>query len=410
MKRLPLSLLVTFTILAFIQVATSRDLRQVTEPKTPQTCTSLRGDGKLVTEEIQKALNSCAKGKAVALSSGNFVSGPLTIPSGVSLLIDKGVTLTASNDAALYNTETKICGTLNERYDGCKNFITMTGNTGSGIYGQGTIDGQGDKKIAGKDITWWQLTSQAKAAKKNQNNPTLIRINNGVDITLHQITLKNSPYFHVISYGTNGFTVWGITIDTPSNTANTDGIDPGGSQNVTIANCNINTGDDNIAITAFNSPSRYISILNNHLGHGSSMGIGSGTSHGVSDVTVSGMTLINSRFGLYIKSNTQTGGLVSNIVYENICITNSPKPITLDVYRSTSGSLTPQFTNIVLNNVRAVTRGTVVVRGISSSHPGQVTIKDVHVAKGSKIQVTNAKVTGTWAEDASGTCGYAGNK
>nr|ANJ43578.1 glycoside hydrolase family 28 [Aretaon asperrimus] len=410
MQRLSLSLLVTFTILAFIQVATARDLRQVTEPKTPPTCTSLRGDGKLVTEEIQKALNSCGKGKAVALSSGNFVSGPLTIPSGVSLVIDKGVTLTASNDAALYNKENKICGTINVQYYGCKSLITIDGNTGGGVYGQGMIDGQGDKKIAGKDVTWWQLTNQAKAEKKSQNNPVLISVTNSVDITLHQFTLKNGPYFHIGSSNVNGFTVWGITIDTPSTTGNTDGIDTSGSQNVTIANCNINTGDDNIAIASYNAPTRYISVLNNHFGHGSSMGIGSGTVHGVSDVTVSGLTLINSRFGLYIKSNTQTGGLVNNIVYENICITNSPKPITLDVYRSKSGHSTPQFTNIVLNNVRAVTRGTVVVRGISSSHPGQVTIKDVHLTKGSKVEVSNAKVTGTWAEDASGTCGYAGNK
>ena len=70
------------------------------------------------------------------------------------------------------------------------------------------------------------------------------------NFTLYRITLKNSANFHVAYSGGNGFTAWGVKINTPKNARNTDGIDPGNSTNVTITHCFIHTGDDNVAIKA----------------------------------------------------------------------------------------------------------------------------------------------------------------
>jgi polygalacturonase len=39
-----------------------------------------------------------------------------------------------------------------------------------------------------------------------------------------------------------------VTIQAPPDSPNTDGIDPSHSRNVTISNCAIDTGGDNIAI------------------------------------------------------------------------------------------------------------------------------------------------------------------
>nr|ANJ43579.1 glycoside hydrolase family 28 [Aretaon asperrimus] len=410
MKQQSINILTTFTTLVLIQFATARDLRNVTEPKTPESCTTLKASGTIDTEAIQQALDSCAKGKAVALSSGTFVSGPLIIPSGVSLLVDSGVTLKASTDPALFDSGSNTCGTITDRRGRCKSFIPMSGVTGSGIYGKGTIDGQGDQKIKGKNVTWHELSYEALAANKNQNNPQLIRINNCVDITLHQITLRNSPLYHVVGYMTNGFTVWGITINTPQHTRNTDGVNPAGSQNVTIAHCNISTGDDNIAISALSGPARHISVLNNYFSYGSSMAIGSGTTHGVSDVLVSGLTLNNSRFGLFIKSDSKNGGLVSNVTYENVCIENSPKPITVDMYHVKGGNRTPESRDIFYNNIRVLTNGTFEFHGMSKDHRVEATLNNVHMAKNSKWTLLNSKVSGSWVDDASGTCGYTGNQ
>ena len=89
--------------------AKAQDTRQVTEPKIPASCVQLPAqlramsdklaeadEGKLDTTRIQSALDKCKPGMAVELkpSSGNnaFLTGPLEMRTGVTLLIDEGVT------------------------------------------------------------------------------------------------------------------------------------------------------------------------------------------------------------------------------------------------------------------------------------------------------------------------------
>nr|ANJ43617.1 glycoside hydrolase family 28 [Medauroidea extradentata] len=406
-----LSFLVAVAVLVLVHDVTARDLRHVTEPKTPEICTTLMTNGKDNTQAIQKALDSCAKGKAVALTAGIFYSGPLTIPSGVSLVVRQTATLRASTNPKLYDLGGNKCGTIDELGLGCKPFITMHGAKGSGIYGKGTIDGRGGTNMVGNNITWWHLARNAVVVRKLQNNPRLIQINNSMDITIHEITLTNSPFYHLVAHETNGFTVWGIKIIAPRSALNTDGIDPVGTQNVTIAHCNISTGDDDIGIKALTAPTKHVSVLNNHFNGGVGMSIGSETNHGVSDVLISGLTINNTHNGLYIKSNTLRGGLVTNITYENVCVENAGSPIQMDSnYYQYHGNKTPSFRDITIRNVKVLTNGTFIFHGLSASDPIQVTLEDVHITKGSKFSIRNANIKGTWNEDASGHCAYAGNE
>nr|ANJ43618.1 glycoside hydrolase family 28 [Medauroidea extradentata] len=405
------SMLAVCIVMVLTHIGNARDLRNVTEPKTPQTCTSLKATGGDDTAVIQKALASCAKGKAVALSTGTFYSGPLTIPSGVSLLVDKGVTLKAIPNPKLFDTGLKTCGTVDNSGFGCKAFITMVGAKSSGIYGKGIIDGQGGEKMTGTNTTWWKLSRIAMDTGRFQNNPRLIQINDSTDITVYQITLTNSPFYHLTSSKTNGFTVWGIFINSSHATRNTDGIDPTGSQNVTIAHCNISTIDDNIAISAMIAPVRHVSVYNNYLNHGNGLAIGSATNFGVSDVTFTNLTLNDLTYGIYVKSDTKNGGLVTNITYDNICIYRVRYPIALDMfYYNQTGNLMPRFKNIVLKNVRIGTNGSYILHGISDSDPIEVNMTDVHVTKGSPWSVSHAKISGAWKDDNAGRhCRQNGN-
>nr|ANJ43588.1 glycoside hydrolase family 28 [Extatosoma tiaratum] len=392
-------------LVASIHGAAARDLRQVSEPKIPASCVSLRGSGGDETSVLQKALSSCAKGRVVHLASGTFVSGPLTIPSGVGLWVDSGAVLKASTNAKLYDKGKNLCGTVNKEYYGCNPFIHMVNAVGSGIYGKGTIDGQGGVKLVGKSETWWDLAHEAQVKNLNQNNPFLIQIDNSRDITLYQITIKNGPNFQVVVSDTNGFTAWGVTIDTPASARNTDGIDPAGSQNVTITHCSISTGDDNVAIKASSGASRYISITNNHFGRGHGMSIGSETTKGVSDVTVTTLTLDGTDNGLRIKSDRSRGGLVTGVTYTDVCMEKVAHPIILDTdYSHTaSGNLIPEYRNIVFNNIKVLTAGTFTFDGFSDQKPIQATLNDVHIKKGSKWVTKYAKISGKYAEDASGS-------
>ncbi|XP_063216695.1 endo-polygalacturonase-like [Bacillus rossius redtenbacheri] len=395
------ALLITLVVL---HEASTKDLRQISEPKIPAACVSLRGTGRNETAVLQKALNSCGKGKAVHLASGAFVSGPLIVPSGVSLWIDSGAVLKASSNPKEFDTGKNLCGTLNIEYTACKPLIEIKDATGSGIYGKGTIDGQGGVTMTGKSISWWELSHEAQLKNTNHNCPNLIEVRSSKNITLYDITLKNSPGSHAIIELTNGFTAWGITINTPANARNTDGMDPSGSQNITVAHSSISAGDDNIAIKGGNAATRHVSIMNNHFGSGHGMSIGSETYSGVSDVTVTSLTLEGTTNGLRIKSDRSRGGLVTGISYTNVCMKNVANPIVLDTQYShtASGNRIPEYQDITFNNIKVLTPGKFMFNGFSDAKPIMATLSNVHIAKGSTWTASHAKITGRYYEDASG--------
>lgn len=405
---------VCLALLMFIAHTTSvqaGDTRHVSEPLPPQICTVLQADNLVdSTTSIQVALEHCAKGKAVSLvaSKGNnvFYSGPLSLPSGVSLLIDARVTLKAIANPSLFDAGKNSCGTLDDSGNGCQPFILIKNASGSGIYGRGTIDGQGDTPMAGKSQSWWQLAADAKKRNMKQNAPRLIQIDHSENITLYQIILKNSPNFHVVSNNTDGVTLWGITIDTPATARNTDGFDPMGSKNVTLAYSNISTGDDNVAVKAGHQESSHISILDNRFGAGHGMSIGSEVNKGVSDVTVKGLILDGTTNGLRIKSDRSRGGLVTGVTYDNVCMQNVKNPISLNTrYDSNArGQQIPEFQNIVFRNVRVLTAGDFIFEGYNEANPLLVSLQDVHVKKGSVWTNQNVILQGKAAMDAVGSC------
>jgi polygalacturonase len=94
--------------------------------------------------------------------SGAFVTGPLKLRSGVSLLIDAGAVLQASRNPKLYDRGANTCGTIDKSGRGCKPFITIDNAKSSGIYGDGSIDGQGGRVIEGGAESWWQLARRAQ--------------------------------------------------------------------------------------------------------------------------------------------------------------------------------------------------------------------------------------------------------
>nr|ANJ43638.1 glycoside hydrolase family 28 [Ramulus artemis] len=391
-------------VFSVLHETSGRDLRQVTEPKIPAACESLKGSGGDETAVIQKALSSCTKGKTVHLVSGTFVSGPLTIPSGIGLWIDSGVTLKASSNAKLFDKGKNICGTVSTQYNGCNPFISMKNVDGSGIYGKGTIDGQGGVKLTGKSQSWWDLAHEAQVKNQYQNNPTLVDIESSREVILYQVSIVNAPNYHVIVGSTNGFTAWGVTINTPPSTRNTDGIDPAGSQNITIHDCSITTGDDNIAIKAHFAPSRHISVTNCRFGPGHGMSIGSDIDEGVSDLTVENLVQHDSLNGLQIKSDRSRGGLVTNVTYSGVCMRNVTNPIVLNTEysKTATGDHIPEYKGITFSNIEVLTPGKFTFDGFSDAKPIQATLHNVVIAKGSTWVAKHAKITGNYVEGSGG--------
>ena len=168
----------------------------------------------------------------------------------MTLIVDKGATLYETIDPKVMEISPGSCGVVNDLPGrGCKPLISVSHVSGAGVMGDGVIDGRGGVKLLGKNVSAWDLAEQARAGG-SQKVSRLIVADHADNFTLYRITLKNSPNFHVVYNGGDGFTVWGVKIDTPQRLArNTDGIDPGsGAKNITITHSYLREGDDNVAI------------------------------------------------------------------------------------------------------------------------------------------------------------------
>lgn len=421
-------------VLAFVAAAAllslpaiAQDTRQVTEPKIPDSCVQLPAqlrathsminpadEGKLDTERIQNALDKCTPGMAVELkpSSGNnaFLTGPLEMRTGVTLLVDEGVTLFGSRDAKLYDLQGEgmtpgLCGTLAPGapttfpapqrsaplHGGCRPLISVMNAKNVGIMGNGIIDGRGYAKILGKDYSWWELARKAEPKNQRYFNPRMIVASHADGLVLYRITLHNSTNFHVSVNNTDGFTAWDVHLLTPTtkgqDARNTDGIDPGSSTNITIAHSWIDNGDDNVAIKTGVS---HMSVLDNHFYDGHGMSIGSETYRGQSYLLVDGLTEDHTTSGIRIKSNVTRGGLVHDLIYENICMRNVANPIAISPYytnQTTEGFVDPKYVGdripdykaITIRNVVDTTPGDVLLAGLDDAHMTEVTLDGVKV-------------------------------
>lgn len=391
------------------------DSRQVSQPSIPATCTTLSAQLATSNEQfssaaeqsppdtsrLQSALNSCAgSGQAVVLapSGGNnaFLSGPLSLPGGVTMVIDSGVTLYASRNPASYQVSgAPTCGTVASSDNGCQPFITVTGSNAAimgtqGSGGQGAIDGRGGQDILGTSTTWWDLAQQAKNNGGKQNNPRLIEAHNVDNLTLYDVDLINAPIFHIYFEGGSGLTVWGTRIDTPATARNTDGIDADSATNVTVNDSYLQDGDDGIAIKTNSGPASNMTVENSHFYGTHGMSIGSETTFGVTNIlfannTVAGVdssgNVSTDDNGIRIKTDSSVGGTVKQVTYENTCVTQTEHAIELNpFYSSGNGSTTPFYTDIVVLGLKAVSSepgAQSVLEGFNAANPLGLTLENV---------------------------------
>ncbi|HUB52891.1 MAG TPA: pectinesterase family protein [Terracidiphilus sp.] len=368
-------------------MAKAQDSRTVDEPTIPPACVVLKAEIRaphgvinssdefhLDTTRIQEALDHCDQGKSVVLQAQRrndvFLSGPLELRTGVTLVVAAGTALVASRDARLYDLTPGSCGIVSSRGHGCKPLITGNNVQNAGIMGDGSIDGRGGATLLGQNVTWWDLAHEAKVTDQSQSVPWLIVLRHADGFTLYRITLRNSPGFHVGVNQTNGFTAWGVKIMTPKTARNTDGIDPGSSRDVTIEHCFISTGDDDVAVKSSPSgPAENISILHNHFFTGHGMSIGSGTNGGVSHMLVDDLTIDGADNGIRIKSDRSRGGLVHDISYQDVCIRNVKNPLVFTpLYTTFTGDQLPIYRDIALHDVHIETAGNYTLMGLDPQH------------------------------------------
>ena len=332
---------------------------------------------------------NAAGGGTVVVPAGTFLSGPITMKSNVNLYLSAGSVLqilpygngNGSPAGSYPNTGVT---------DNYANFIFGSGLSNIEVSGSGTIEGNGS--------AWWT----AYNANNNITRPCLIRFKACNTVWITGITLQNSPNVHVTlgqssSMGSNG-TISNITVIAPSTSPNTDAIDTWYWNGVSIHDCNLSEGDDNVAMDSY---SQNVTIKHCTFGNGHGVSVGSYATS-VKNVLVDSCTFTGTTNGIRLKSERGRGGLDSTFVYSNITMTNvkypfyitswypsEPYPATAQV-ASTVTSLTPSWNNITFKNI-TVTNSTYagIIYGLPEMYINNVVFDNVQIGATSTGLVTN---------------------
>ena len=261
------------------------------------------GDGAaLNTESIQAAIDAAAKtGETVCVPGGVFLTGTLNL-HGVSLHLEAGAVLKASENLADYPPQDYVHNELGV-------LRAMIVNLG---YDNVTIDGSGTIDLSGKSFY--------DTSVKNVPESRVPFTQAQVDECTYPIGTRPSQciFFH----NSKNVTLRGLTIDTDRNVPNDDGIHFCSCKGAIISDCNISSGDDCIAlsgITNWGKPCEDIVITNCVLRSCSkAIVIGYIYSH-IRNVTISNCIIKESNRGLCFMCNDE-GALVENVRVSNMII------------------------------------------------------------------------------------------
>jgi polygalacturonase len=366
-----------------------------------------RGDGKTFdTAAIQKALDECGKagGGTVKFSPGIYLSQPITIRNKTTVLLEAGATLQACTNQTDFM---KVPGDwLKAKGADFIPFISGDDLTNVTFTGKGTIDGNG--------AVWWEEAEKARQKVSGYvlPRPRLIIFKRCKNLRLSGIRLINSPSSHLLFSDCEDVTIENVKIFAPAGAANTDGINPSNSRNVTITHCTIDTGDDNIAIKSGRKVAgrefacENITVTSCTFLHGHGMAIGSATVGGVRHVVVKNCHFESTDNGLRIKSDRDRGGLVEDISYSDISMENVHPAISIVCYYQNSTNdkfpkndparpvtkTTPIFRNIRISNLTATcTQDAGLIVGLPESVVSNVVLEDVQLSSETGLTIANAK-------------------
>lgn len=389
---LPLALLIT-PLVGLAQTYGIKDFGAVADNQT------------LNTAAIQRAIDACAAsgGGEVVVPAGIFVTGSLMLKSDVTLRLSPGAVLQGSYNPADYpdhdiSTHRKF-GTIT--HDGVyvksmKALIFADGAQNVAIVGAGTIKGAGEGKA-------FQLGLNKDGKPKN------IFFIGCTHVRLSGIKVLNSAQVTISISGCDQVFVDGLYVRSLVNW-NCDGMDVD-ARDVTIANCIIESEDDALCFKS-EYLGRFCENINvsNCIVASNCNGIklGTGSRTGFRNVTVNNCVIrktnVNAFFhpgyekmtpDIVLDEKTTSvntgivilgvdGGLVENINFSNIVMTDVLSPIFIRVGRR---FLSPEqkpsvMRNISIHHVTADSRSVIpsIVAGLEDSPISDVRISNIRIS------------------------------
>ncbi|KAK7829508.1 polygalacturonase [Quercus suber] len=196
--------------------------------------------------------------------------------------------------------------------------------------------------------------------------PTALRFYGSFNVTVTGITIQSSPQCHLKFDYCTGVLVHDISVSSPGDSPNTDGIHLQGSKDVLIYSCNLACGDDCVSIQTGCS-NVYIHNVNCGPGHGISIGsLGKdNTKACVSNITVRDVIMHNTMNGVRIKTWQGGSGSVQGVLFSNIQVSEVEFPIVIDQYYCDKRKCSNQTSAVALSGINYERiRGTYTVKPV----------------------------------------------
>ncbi|MBR7054577.1 MAG: right-handed parallel beta-helix repeat-containing protein [Prevotella sp.] len=347
-------------------------------------------------KNIQAAIDRAHSegGGTVVVGKGRHKTGALFFPRGVDLHLDRGATLVSIVDSTLYPLiDTRWEGRMRKARAALLNFDH---NEGCRLTGEGTIDAQG--------LEW------KKQRLSFAGRPKTICFDHCDGGAISGVSILNQAFWCLHILFTDGFTVDGININAEDYIPSSDGIDIDSSTGVTVRNAHIRAHDDCISIKSgrdadgrrVNKSSENILIENCHFdyGHGG-VAIGSEVSGDVRNVTVRHCDMTGENWNpIRLKSQPSRGGVVENILFEDIDIAQARNVVEINMTWRMVGADEPpcsprtSLRNIRLRNIKAHAKHGGIIHGFEEQPipRGAVTFENCLLDTGSPIELKNADI------------------
>lgn len=210
----------------------------------------------LNTEPIQKALDACsaAGGGTVVIPSGTYRCGSLFLRSHVELHLESGAVLQASSDPDDYNGLDAYPANAESQSEGWsgKHLIIAWRVEDASLTGPGAVFGcrddfYGPSRGPGGGAAW-------RDGYCGNKSPSVLRPGQLIvfcesrNVRVLNLQIYNATCWTLFFHGCEDVQARGLLIRNGIMDGNTDGIDIDCSRNVTVSDCNIDTGDDAIAL------------------------------------------------------------------------------------------------------------------------------------------------------------------
>ena len=199
------------------------------------------GDGiTLDTEAVQKAFDTVSEagGGKVLIPPGKYLVANLKLRDNLTIHLENGAILQGPDKSEFYETDE----TVNP--DSLKHYMISGKNVRNVVIeGNGVIDNAGDNFWI-KELGYFQYP----VYKPKPNRPVALYMMNCSNITLQNFRILNGAAYTVWLLGCKDVLIHGVTIRNDVHGPNTDALDIDCCSNVRVTRCNINAGDDCIAL------------------------------------------------------------------------------------------------------------------------------------------------------------------